>query len=131
MFVYEPSLAIYNELLTTLKVTPPTPFAEQGTFTDPSLGFTTWCYGVTLRILIQRRPRSVLLGPSHGGLLEREEIKKLVTMVRHLQRLTIQMLAKLMTNESTTSIFGSPGGARFHSFLFLWESTSISYPASK
>ncbi|KAK8515320.1 hypothetical protein V6N12_075365 [Hibiscus sabdariffa] len=29
MFVYEPSLAIYNELLTTLKVTPPTPFAEQ------------------------------------------------------------------------------------------------------
>ncbi|KAK8543046.1 hypothetical protein V6N13_136411 [Hibiscus sabdariffa] len=29
MFVYEPSLTVYNELLATLKVTPPTPFAEQ------------------------------------------------------------------------------------------------------
>ncbi|KAL4324670.1 hypothetical protein GQ457_11G010870 [Hibiscus cannabinus] len=29
MFVYEPSLSVYKDLLTTLKVTPPTPFAEQ------------------------------------------------------------------------------------------------------
>ncbi|CAN1219377.1 Galactinol synthase 2 [Linum perenne] len=29
MFVYEPSLAIYDKLLEKLKVTPPTPFAEQ------------------------------------------------------------------------------------------------------
>ncbi|KAG8472646.1 hypothetical protein CXB51_034538 [Gossypium anomalum] len=29
MFVYEPSLSTYEDLLTTLKVTPPTPFAEQ------------------------------------------------------------------------------------------------------
>ncbi|KAE8702682.1 Galactinol synthase 2 [Hibiscus syriacus] len=29
MFVYEPSLSVYEDLLTTLKVTPPTPFAEQ------------------------------------------------------------------------------------------------------
>ncbi|KAI6694568.1 hypothetical protein NL676_022278 [Syzygium grande] len=29
MFVYEPSLATYNDLLSTLKVTPTTPFAEQ------------------------------------------------------------------------------------------------------
>ncbi|KAK8475684.1 hypothetical protein V6N13_141174 [Hibiscus sabdariffa] len=29
MFVYEPSLAVYEDLLTTLKVTSPTPFAEQ------------------------------------------------------------------------------------------------------
>ncbi|KAE8681248.1 Galactinol synthase 1 [Hibiscus syriacus] len=29
MFVYEPSLSVYEDLLNTLKVTPPTPFAEQ------------------------------------------------------------------------------------------------------
>ncbi|KAG9154821.1 hypothetical protein Leryth_019538 [Lithospermum erythrorhizon] len=29
MFVYEPSLSTYHDLLNTLKVTPPTPFAEQ------------------------------------------------------------------------------------------------------
>ncbi|KDP23361.1 hypothetical protein JCGZ_23194 [Jatropha curcas] len=29
MFVYEPSLSTYDDLLKTLKVTPPTPFAEQ------------------------------------------------------------------------------------------------------
>ncbi|KAG5623459.1 hypothetical protein H5410_008677 [Solanum commersonii] len=29
MFVYEPSLSIYDDLLKTVKVTPPTPFAEQ------------------------------------------------------------------------------------------------------
>ncbi|XP_038998268.1 galactinol synthase 2-like isoform X2 [Hibiscus syriacus] len=29
MFVYEPSLTVYEDLLTTLKVTTPTPFAEQ------------------------------------------------------------------------------------------------------
>ncbi|KAK8475683.1 hypothetical protein V6N13_141175 [Hibiscus sabdariffa] len=29
MFVYEPSLSVYEDLLTTLKVTSPTPFAEQ------------------------------------------------------------------------------------------------------
>ncbi|XVF41733.1 hypothetical protein PTKIN_Ptkin01aG0303700 [Pterospermum kingtungense] len=29
MFVYEPSLSVYKDLLSTLKVTPPTPFAEQ------------------------------------------------------------------------------------------------------
>ncbi|KAI6694570.1 hypothetical protein NL676_022280 [Syzygium grande] len=29
MFVYEPSLATYNDLLSTLKITPTTPFAEQ------------------------------------------------------------------------------------------------------
>lgn len=29
MFVYEPSLSVYDDLLTTLKITPPTPFAEQ------------------------------------------------------------------------------------------------------
>ncbi|KAI8555485.1 hypothetical protein RHMOL_Rhmol05G0176400 [Rhododendron molle] len=29
MFVYEPSLSVYDDLLSTLKVTPPTPFAEQ------------------------------------------------------------------------------------------------------
>ncbi|CAI0551852.1 unnamed protein product [Linum tenue] len=29
MFVYEPSLAIYDELMKKLKITPPTPFAEQ------------------------------------------------------------------------------------------------------
>ncbi|MFQ6627382.1 hypothetical protein Gotur_004852 [Gossypium turneri] len=29
MFVYEPNLSVYGDLLTTLKVTPPTPFAEQ------------------------------------------------------------------------------------------------------
>ncbi|XP_030549515.1 galactinol synthase 2-like [Rhodamnia argentea] len=29
MFVYEPSLATYNDLLSTVKITPPTPFAEQ------------------------------------------------------------------------------------------------------
>ncbi|XVF57626.1 hypothetical protein PTKIN_Ptkin06aG0220400 [Pterospermum kingtungense] len=29
MFVYEPSLSVYHDLLSTLKVTPPTPFAEQ------------------------------------------------------------------------------------------------------
>ncbi|KAI8025933.1 Galactinol synthase 2 [Camellia lanceoleosa] len=30
MFVFEPSLSIYDDLLQTLKITPPTPFAEQG-----------------------------------------------------------------------------------------------------
>lgn len=29
MFVYEPSLSIYDDLLRNLKITPPTPFAEQ------------------------------------------------------------------------------------------------------
>ncbi|CAL5402027.1 unnamed protein product [Camellia sinensis] len=29
MFVYEPNLSIYDDLLKTLKITPPTPFAEQ------------------------------------------------------------------------------------------------------
>ena len=29
MFVYEPSISVYEDLLTTLKVTPATPFAEQ------------------------------------------------------------------------------------------------------
>ncbi|CAL5380402.1 unnamed protein product [Camellia sinensis] len=29
MFVFEPSLSIYDDLLETLKITPPTPFAEQ------------------------------------------------------------------------------------------------------
>ncbi|GAB2246382.1 hypothetical protein Droror1_Dr00001875 [Drosera rotundifolia] len=29
MFVYEPSIAIYHDLISTLKITPPTPFAEQ------------------------------------------------------------------------------------------------------
>ncbi|KAH1105959.1 hypothetical protein J1N35_009727 [Gossypium stocksii] len=29
MFVYEPNLSVYDDLLTTLEVTPPTPFAEQ------------------------------------------------------------------------------------------------------
>ena len=29
MFVYEPSLSTYDDLMTTLKMTPPTPFAEQ------------------------------------------------------------------------------------------------------
>lgn len=29
MFVFEPNLNTYNELMSTLKVTPPTPFAEQ------------------------------------------------------------------------------------------------------
>lgn len=29
MFVFEPSLTTYNQLMDTLQVTPPTPFAEQ------------------------------------------------------------------------------------------------------
>lgn len=29
MFVFEPSLSVYEDLLRTLKVTPPAPFAEQ------------------------------------------------------------------------------------------------------
>ncbi|KAG6787016.1 hypothetical protein POTOM_008643 [Populus tomentosa] len=32
MFVFEPSIATYHDLLKTLKVTPPTPFAEQRLF---------------------------------------------------------------------------------------------------
>lgn len=37
MFVYEPSLSVYDDLLTTLKITPPTPFAEQVIIVIPLL----------------------------------------------------------------------------------------------
>ena len=36
MFVFEPSISTYHDLLKTLKVTPPTPFAEQVWCSDPS-----------------------------------------------------------------------------------------------
>lgn len=44
MFVYEPSIAIYHQLLDTLKVTPPTPFAEQVKFQLSSLLVFCSCF---------------------------------------------------------------------------------------